>query len=135
VTALDTSVCVPALVSWHEHHQACRQAAVGARVPAHVLVESFSVLTRLPAPHRLTGDVARRLLSGRFTSSEVLTESAALQRSIVDRLARLGVEGGAVYDALVGLTAAQHAEVLLTRDRRATRTYELVGATFRLVEA
>ena len=100
-----------------------------------MLVESFSVLTRLPAPHRLTGDVAHRLLSGRFTSSEVLTESAALQRAIVDRLARLGVEGGAVYDALVGLTAAQHDEMLLTRDRRAARTYELVGVTFRLVEA
>ncbi len=135
MTALDTSVCVPALVSWHEHHEVCRRAAAGARVPAHVLVESFSVLTRLPAPHRLTGDVARRLLAGRFGSREVLTESAALQRSIVERLARIGVEGGAVYDALVGLTAAQHGEMLLTRDRRAARTYELVGVTFQLVEA
>ncbi len=135
MTALDTSVCVPALVSWHEHHEACRRAAAGARVPAHVLVESFSVLTRLPAPHRLTGNVARRLLAGRFASSEVLTESAPLQRSIVDRLARIGVEGGAVYDALVGLTAAQYDEVLLTRDRRAARTYELVGVTFQLVKA
>jgi predicted nucleic acid-binding protein len=134
VTALDTSVCIPSLVSWHEHHEVCRRAAAGARVPAHVLVESFSVLTRLPAPHRLDGDVVRRLLALRFPSSQVLPASSALQRSVVERLARLGVEGGAVYDGLVGLTAAQHHEVLLTRDRRAARTYELVGVRFELVE-
>lgn len=134
MTALDTSVCVPALIGWHEHHEACRSAAAGARAPAHVLIESFSVLTRLPSPHRLDGDVARRLLAGRFAAGDILTASASLQRSVLQQLADLGVEGGAVYDGLVALTARQHAETLLTRDRRAVRTYDLLQVEYELIE-
>jgi toxin FitB len=43
-------------------------------------------------------------------------------------LAAAGIPGGAVYDALVGLAAAQHGAHLATRDARAVGTYELVGA-------
>ncbi|MBK9180934.1 MAG: hypothetical protein IPM45_15460 [Acidimicrobiales bacterium] len=63
----------------------------------------------------------------------MLAASASLQRSLVRRLAAPGVEGGAVYDGLVGLTAAQHGETLLTRDRRAIRTYELLGVRYEVV--
>jgi predicted nucleic acid-binding protein len=34
-----------------------------------------------------------------------------------------GIAGGAVYDALVGATAAEHDLVLATRDRRALDIY------------
>jgi len=104
-------------------------------VPAHVLAESFSVLTRLPAPHRLGGDVAGRLLARRFGPGDVLPASAALQRTAVAHLAGLGIEGGAVYDGLVGLTAKQHGQRLITRDRRAARTYELLEVDFELVDS
>jgi predicted nucleic acid-binding protein len=52
VTA-DTSVFVAAFASWHEKH-ALALAAVQAVdvVIAHCLVETYSVLTRLPTPHR-----------------------------------------------------------------------------------
>ena len=43
-------------------------------------------------------------------------------------LGQLGISGGAVYDALVGLAAAEHGSVLATRDARARSTYEAVGA-------
>ncbi len=39
-----------------------------------------------------------------------------------------------VYDGYVGLTAAAHGELLLSRDRRAARTYELLSVPFELVE-
>jgi predicted nucleic acid-binding protein len=38
------------------------------------------------------------------------------------------IAGGAVYDALVGLAAADHGLTLATRDARAKPTYEAVGA-------
>ncbi|MEX2240756.1 MAG: PIN domain-containing protein [Burkholderiales bacterium] len=51
--AADTSVVVAAFASWHEGHAAALRAlGRGVRVPAHVLLESYSVLTRLPPPHR-----------------------------------------------------------------------------------
>lgn len=42
-------------------------------------------------------------------------------------LGRLGIAGGAVYDALVALAAAEHGADLATRDNRARATYETVG--------
>jgi hypothetical protein len=38
-----------------------------------------------------------------------------------------------VYDALVGEAARQDGRVLLTRDLRASRTYELLGVRYELV--
>jgi hypothetical protein len=108
--------------------------AAGARAPAHVHIETYSVLTRLPTPHRLDGEVARQLLSVRFEATDLLAASAPLQRSLVEQLAAHGIEGGAVYDGLVALTAQQHGETLLTRDRRAVRIYEVLGVDFELVE-
>lgn len=91
------------------------------------------MLTRLPAPHRLDGRVANELLWARFSSKDVLVASARRQRSIVGELADLGLEGGAVYDGYIALTAAEHDETLLSRDRRAVRTYELLGVPFELI--
>lgn len=134
MTAVDTSVVVPALLSWHEHHDRCRAAAVGASIPAHALLEAYSVMTRLPSPHRIDGQVARRLLDGWFATADVLTAPAALQRRIVDLVSGAGHEGGAVYDGLVGLVAKERGHVLLTRDRRASRLYGDLGVAFELLE-
>lgn len=48
-------------------------------------------------------------------------------------LGGLGIAGGAVYDALVGLAAAEHGALLATRDARARDTYALVGAAVLIV--
>jgi len=44
-----------------------------------------------------------------------------------DTLSRLGIAGGAVYDALVALAAREHRAALATRDARARGTYDAVG--------
>lgn len=44
-----------------------------------------------------------------------------------DVLSGLGIAGGAVYDALVGLAALEHDAELATRDLRAKATYEALG--------
>lgn len=53
---------------------------------------------------------------------------------LLRRLARLGIEGGMVYDALVGESARQAHRRLLTRDARALRVYDLLGVGVDLVE-
>jgi predicted nucleic acid-binding protein len=42
--------------------------------------------------------------------------------------------GGAVFDALVGAAAASTDRILLTRDRRARRTYDILGINYRFIE-
>ncbi len=91
----------------------------------HALVETYSVLTRLPGDVRLSGEDAARLLASRFRPPLVL--SAKASRRLPDVLAGLGIVGGAVYDALVALAALEHSAQLATRDARARDTYERIG--------
>ena len=52
--AVDSSVVIAAaFATWHEHHALARKATADKpRLVAHAAVESYSVLTRLPQPHR-----------------------------------------------------------------------------------
>jgi predicted nucleic acid-binding protein len=130
--ACDTSLLVPALVSWHPGHDPARRAireSVTA-VPAHVLLETYSVLTRLPAPHRVSPGDAAAVVTG--LRLEPVTLPAAQQRDLVAVVSEAGIRGGAVYDALVGATARHHGLHLLTRDRRARTTYDTIGARYTL---
>ncbi len=97
-------------------------------LPAHVLLECYSVLTRLPSPHRIAPDVAADAVAA--LELTVLTLPASGHARIVRTLANAGVRGGAVYDALVGVTASHHERLLLTMDRRARTTYDLLEISF-----
>ncbi len=50
-----------------------------------------------------------------------------MARRLPEVLSRLGIAGGAVYDAIVALAALEHGAALATRDARAKATYETVG--------
>ena len=93
----------------------------------HALIETYSVLTRLPGDERLAPADAARLLTARFPSPLML--SSSLTRKLPDTLSRLGIAGDAVYDALVALAAKEHGTALATRDARARGTYDAVGVT------
>jgi predicted nucleic acid-binding protein len=124
---LDTSVAVPLLVQTHHAHAAIVRWWDGRELAlsGHALAETYSVLTRLPGDLRLAPADAARLLAERFVEPLVLGQDAA--RRLPDVLGRLGVAGGAVYDALVALAAVEHGASLATRDARARSTYETVG--------
>jgi predicted nucleic acid-binding protein len=125
--AIDSSVAVAAFASWHERHADARRALSGDyAIVAHAAVETYSVLTRLPAPHRVAPGVAAEFLRRQF-ARPWLTLDARSQSELPERLAALGVAGGAVYDALVGLTAAAAGAALASCDERAFRVYELCG--------
>lgn len=125
----DTSVLVAALASWHPRHADAHRAVAGVdAVVAHVLIETFSVLTRLPAPHRVAAvDVAAALQRLPWRPVGL---PAAHHLTVLGVSADLGVGGGAVYDALVAATAREHGLDLVTSDVRARRTYDAVGARY-----
>src|SRR3989442_803666 len=67
VKAADTSVVVAAFASWHDKHESARRALdEGLRLIEHCALETYSVLTRLPAPHRVRGEVVRDFIGARF---------------------------------------------------------------------
>ena len=127
MTVADTSLVVAAFASWHERHEAARRALDGGlRLPEHCALETYSVLTRLPAPHRARGEVVRDFIRARFPQP-FLRLSAGAYRDFVLGLSDREVVGGAAYDALVAVTAADHAAELVTCDRRAAVIYERYG--------
>jgi toxin FitB len=127
--AVDTSVAIPLLVRSHHDHAAVVRWWGGQEVAlaGHAVAETYSVLTRLPGDARLAPADAGRLLGARFSAPLVL--SGVRTRKLPDTLARLGIAGGAVYDALVALAAKEHGAALATRDGRARGTYDAVGVT------
>jgi len=127
--AVDASVAVPLLVRSHLDHASVVRWWNGQELAlsGHALAETYSVLTRLPGDARLAPADAARLLNARFSPPLVLSRSRT--RKLPDTLSRLGIAGGAVYDALVALAAKDHGAALATRDARARGTYDAVGVT------
>ena len=126
-TAVDTSVVVAALLPWHEHHESaakCLRALLGSAneliLPATVLIEAYSVMTRLPAPHRLSTQDARDLLERNFRRTAHLVSLSADQSwNVLDELASRSIAGGAAHDGVI-LACARRAGAasILTFNRR-----------------
>jgi len=133
MSAVDTSVAIAAFATWHESHTAARSAlSRGARLIAHVALETYAVLTRLPPPHRAPGELVVQFLVANF-DKKWLGLSPQRHQALLESLTGAGIAGGAAYDALVASTAAASGETLLTLDRRAMRTYVAMGASVRLL--
>ncbi len=133
IVLLDTSAAIALVVEDHEAHAATLAAARGHQLglAGHAWFETYSVLTRLPGGLRRSPADVLRLLAHDFPVSSFLgvTESADLG----PELARLGVSGGAVYDALVGAAARQHRRRLITGDARARPVYEALGVEIQVI--
>ena len=131
--APDTSVLIAGFATWHEGHEsAVRALNRGVHLIGQTAFETYSVLTRLPPPHRVDAVVVSAYLAG-ITSSSYLTLDAESHRDLINQLAVLGVTGGPTYDALIGWTAKLAGATVLTRDVRAVATYERLLVGFELV--
>lgn len=134
MNAVDSSVAVAGIASWHSLHRTARlEIDRKPRIVGHCWLETFSVLTRLPASHRTPTDLVVMTLEDRFGGEQPLVLSTRAMASVVRELATLGIIGGAVYDGLIALTAAAHGATLLTLDQRASETYRRCGVDFRMV--
>lgn len=131
--AVDTSVVVAGLSAWHEDH-AIAAAAMRERpaLPMHAAFEAYSVLTRLPPPHRVAPGVARRLIESAF-AGRVLPLPGETADGLLGELATHGIAGGATYDAVIAATARAAGATIVTLDRRAVVTYDRLGVAVRIL--
>ena len=74
-------------------------------VAGPALVEAYSVLTRLPAPHRISPAEALMLLEANFFQVKIATLTAAAYRAMLRKSAEAGISGGRVYDAVIAACA------------------------------
>lgn len=131
--AVDTSVVVAGLCTWHPDHDAARAVLAARPVGlAHVLVESFSVLTRLPATRRLDPAIALTAVRRAFPKAPIGLPPSSIA-PLLKRLVLAGISGGATYDALVAETARRARLVLYSLDARASSTYDTIGVEVRWV--
>lgn len=131
--AADTSIVLPALLSDHEAHQAAAEALSACTTTiAHVALEAYSVLTRLPPPRRAEAITAAAVLQARLPRAFIALDAKAYAAAL-GQLASAGVSGGSAYDGLIALTALEHDVDLVSRDIRAARTYRALGVRFRLL--
>jgi predicted nucleic acid-binding protein len=131
--AVDTSVVVAALASWHDGHAAARKVVDGGAVlPAPAAVEAFSVLTCLGGDRRVPPQPVWDALSQTFPPPWPALDGAEYFHAL-ERIVESHVAGGAAYDAIIAITAANIGAVLVSADRRAAPTYERLGVSFRLV--
>jgi predicted nucleic acid-binding protein len=106
---------VAAVCTWHEHHGAAaadieRRFDRGEQlsVAAHALVETYAVLTRLPAPHRLAPADAWALVKANFVEpAAVVALDGPAHIALLGRLATMGIGGGRSYDAVIAACASQ----------------------------
>lgn len=99
---------------------------------APVALECFSVLTRMPPPHRAPPDLVLAFLTAQFPGA-VRALPSDRYLDVLRMAAASAILGGAVYDALIAATARDLRAELVSLDARAARTYRLVGAEFRLL--
>jgi len=83
-------------------------------IPAHAMLESFAVLTRMPV--RLSPEDARRLLQESFfESAKVASLAGDAAWDTIQELSLRDMGGGIIYDAVIARTAFDAgASVLLT---------------------
>jgi predicted nucleic acid-binding protein len=127
---VDTSVAVALVLADHPGHKTAFDALGRRRLglAGHAAFETYSVLTRLPAPARRTPASATRLIQVNFPQARFLSAEDAAE--LLSSLPSAGIAGGSVYDALVGYTAKVHGLVLATRDERARDTYRGLDVEF-----
>lgn len=131
--AVDTSVAVAGFASWHEDHAlAVGVLARRPRLIAHVAVETYAVLTRLPPPHRAPAQLVVEFLNRNFPTPPLVLPARELRRTLTT-IAASGIRGGAAYDAVVAATAVHARATLATLDHRAVPSYEAVGARIRML--
>ncbi|HEX4437820.1 MAG TPA: PIN domain-containing protein [Solirubrobacteraceae bacterium] len=128
MTTPDSSVLIPAVGIHHEAHERATEALGDApSLIAHVAFETSSVLSRMPEGQRVAATAVLDVLDHDFPMPWLALDREQ-QRSCLRRAVAAGVYGGALYDALIAATAAEHDVTLLSADRSASATYEVMGA-------
>jgi len=82
---------------------------------APALIETYSVLTRLPPPYRLRPGDALAAMEGSWSRVEVVTLAATEIWPLLRALPDPGIAGGSTYDAVIAACARKaKVDVILT---------------------
>ena len=124
---------VAGVISWHERHRpaaAALEAALARKsllLPIPALIESYALLTRLPAQHRLAPADAFHLLRSSFATARTAAPRTRDTWAMLRRFSVTPVGGNDVHDALLlDVVRDAGAKVLLTFRRKELET---LGAT------
>ena len=121
-TIVDSNCLVAAVCTWHQRHAAtARELAARHRagddicLAAPALVEAYAVLTRLPAPHRLSPADAYTVLEANWGACELVGLTPQEHWKALAACRDGGVGGGPTYDAVIAACARKaRAGLLLT---------------------
>ena len=124
----DSDCMVAALSPRHTHHQRAvaelnRRFSAGEALvtAAPTLVQTYSVLTRLPSPLRLSPQEAWRTIEESFilTAETVVALDAEAHNRLLRESPGRDILGGQIYDAIIAACAEiAEVEVLLTFNER-----------------
>jgi predicted nucleic acid-binding protein len=129
---------VPALLQTHPHHARAevalnRHLTAGDQmmIVAHTLLETYSALTRMPAPSRVPpGDALRAIEDTFLARGTVVSLGEQEYVRLLQELANAGTIGGQVYDAAIVACARQAGvEVILTFNDRHFQRFAGNGLT------
>lgn len=121
---LDTSVLVAVFYGDHPRHAASldlftRFGKKDASCAAHSLFEVYSVLTRMPGKHRISGEQAMLFIGDITERLTIVALAADEYAKTLQTFANLGVVGGTIYDALLaGCALKARAETIFTWNLR-----------------
>src|SRR5688572_3311026 len=119
----DSDCMVSAVSERHPHHERAMGAIAGrlaARetmvIAAPALVETYSVLTRLPRTWRLSPEQARELIESSFVANRTIVAlDGAAYLDLLRAAPVEGVFGGRIYDAvIVACARAANVDTILT---------------------
>jgi predicted nucleic acid-binding protein len=132
--AVDSSVLVAALQRWHLFHEQARPvlSRPGMRLIAHVLAETYANLTGRHGLARVAPSMAAETLR-RLAGDGPLALSPEGHQRMLRRASEAGLMGGAIYDALIAATAQEAGARLVSLDKRAARTYDVMGVPYELL--
>lgn len=137
--AADATVTVAAVIAWHERHKeaaAAIETALARKaliLPAQVLVESYAILTRLPAQHRLTHADAFHLLRSSFSAARVTGPRTRDTWSAIRRWSVVPIGGNETYDAMI-IDAAREAGAKMLLTFRRADLERIAGTGIEIVE-
>jgi predicted nucleic acid-binding protein len=126
----DTSVFVPLAQGHHKHHRASQGVVLGlgrnqGLCAGHSLAETYSSLTRMPSPERMSADQAVLILEDITRRLDIVTLDPPEYMRTIASLAEAGITGGAIYDGLIAQCALKaKADVIYTWN---TRHFQRLG--------
>jgi predicted nucleic acid-binding protein len=110
---IDTSILVPAFAESHPNHKECfsllektLNKKIELIISSHVLLEFYSVYSRLPLITRLsTLEIKKIIEENIYPYFKMITISEKEYKEVIQHISNLGLSGGIVYDFFHYMTA------------------------------